>query len=406
MREAPASSAFSISSLTADAGRSTTSPAAMRSMTVLERRRTRGIGGGVYRRASSASRSRHHRGSERFPLATTRGASGSRSRQLGERAVPARDNTYREIAGDSSTRRRDHDEKVDTGIGGALRARVDRGGARAERAPTTTPTGCPATRTTSSIKRRPIRSTSTTASSRSGRARAELPGRTEAAGPAALTYNSRVWEYGHPGSQDPLFTYTPIAGDPALGLGWTLTLGAIKTCPEPCFVGPDGSRHVFDYAVNSTDYKTSDASPFYLRRLPGASGWRMWDGDGNRYEFSWQVDGFDDDPLHFTRDFGRGRDGWYATSVTDPSGNSYAVDYFDSAADGFSFPCWGYLDGRCAATGHMVCAPAGATRSWIVKRVRLPAAPRSRCTWTRRAASRRSTFPWSSPASLPPPRGR
>ncbi len=38
MREAPASRAFSTSSLTADAGRSTTSPAAMRSMTGLSRR--------------------------------------------------------------------------------------------------------------------------------------------------------------------------------------------------------------------------------------------------------------------------------------------------------------------------------------------------------------------------------
>lgn len=188
----------------------------------------------------------------------------------------------------------------------------------------------------------------------------------------ALTYNSRVWEYGHPGSPDPLFTYTPVSGDPALGLGWTLTLGAIKTCPEPCFVGADGSRHVFDTPINATDYKTSDASPLYLRRLAGSSGWRMWDGDGNRYDFAWQVAGFDDQPLAFTRDFGRGRDGWYASSVTDPFGNAYFVDYFDSAADGFAFPCWGYLDGRCAATGHMVCAPAGATRSWIVKRVRLP----------------------------------
>jgi hypothetical protein len=188
----------------------------------------------------------------------------------------------------------------------------------------------------------------------------------------ALSYNSHVWEYGHPGSPDPLFTFTPLSGDPSLGLGWTLTLGAIKTCPEPCFVGPDGSRHVFDAPINATDYKTSDATPLYLRRLPGTQGWRMWDGDGNRYDFTWQVSGFDDDPLNFTRDFGRGRNGWYVTAVTDPFGNSYGVDYFDTAADGIAFPCWGYLDGNCAVRGHMVCAPAGVTKTWIVRKLRLP----------------------------------
>ena len=40
---------------------------------------------------------------------------------------------------------------------------------------------------------------------------------------AALTYNSRVWEYGHPAAQDPFFTTTPISGDPALGIGWGFT---------------------------------------------------------------------------------------------------------------------------------------------------------------------------------------
>ena len=188
----------------------------------------------------------------------------------------------------------------------------------------------------------------------------------------SMTYNSRVWEYGHPASPDPLFTYTPLAGDPSLGLGWTMTLGAVKTCPEPCWIGPDGARHVFDTPINATDYKTSDASPLYLRRLPGNGGWRMWDGEGNRYDLTWQVSGFDDDLDDFTRDFGRGRDGWYVTTVADPSGNSFSVDYFDSAADGIALPCWGYLDGRCAARGHMVCAPAGVTRTWIVRRVRLP----------------------------------
>src|SRR5262249_61808281 len=98
----------------------------------------------------------------------------------------------------------------------------------------------------------------------------------------------------------------------------------------------------------------------------------MWDGDGNRYDFAWQVAGFDDPAGDFTRDFGRGRDGWYVTSVTDPFGNAYLVDYFDAAVDAITLPCWGYLDGQCAARGHMVCAPAGVTGRWDVKRLTLP----------------------------------
>src|ERR1022692_3275764 len=35
-----------------------------------------------------------------------------------------------------------------------------------------------------------------------------------------LTYNSRVWELGHPIMQSPDFAYTPITGNPALGIGW------------------------------------------------------------------------------------------------------------------------------------------------------------------------------------------
>ncbi len=55
IREAPASSAFSMSSLTAEAGRSTTSPAAMRSITVLSRRWMRGKRPSSYRAGSGGS---------------------------------------------------------------------------------------------------------------------------------------------------------------------------------------------------------------------------------------------------------------------------------------------------------------------------------------------------------------
>ena len=61
MREAPASRAFSTSSLTADAGRSTTSPAAMRSMTGLSRRWMRGTAGKFIPRPAPSSLATIHK---------------------------------------------------------------------------------------------------------------------------------------------------------------------------------------------------------------------------------------------------------------------------------------------------------------------------------------------------------
>ena len=204
---------------------------------------------------------------------------------------------------------------------------------------------------------------------------------------AMMTYGSRVYDYGHPHTQVQHFNFVPLTGDPALGIGWSFTFGSIKEdcvvtsagTNESCFAGPDGSRHLFEYLVpgTSADYKTTDASQLYLHKKSDGS-YQMWDADGTRYDFTWQVSGFDDSVLTdpgYTHDFGRGRDGWYVTAVTDATGNGYTVDYYDTGTDGISFPCWTYNDSNCTSDGwptHMICSPSGKTHSWIPKDVSIP----------------------------------
>ena len=68
----------------------------------------------------------------------------------------------------------------------------------------------------------------------------------------ALTYNSQVDTFGKPLAQSADFSYKPLAGNPSLGIGWSLTLGAIKTCQHGsvtfgvCYFAPDGSQHLFN----------------------------------------------------------------------------------------------------------------------------------------------------------------
>jgi len=45
-----------------------------------------------------------------------------------------------------------------------------------------------------------------------------------------LTYNSKVWDYGAPVPPDAVGEWRPVAGDPALGIGWTFTPGKIQPC--------------------------------------------------------------------------------------------------------------------------------------------------------------------------------
>ena len=97
----------------------------------------------------------------------------------------------------------------------------------------------------------------------------------------ALTYNSQVDNFGKPLAQSPDFTYKPLSGNPSLGIGWGLTLGAIKSCQHGsvtfgvCYFGPDGSQHLF-HKPQANGSITGDASPLFLK---GSGPYDMWDGD-------------------------------------------------------------------------------------------------------------------------------
>ena len=87
----------------------------------------------------------------------------------------------------------------------------------------------------------------------------------------ALTYNSRSTDYGAPSTleQSPYFFFRPLAGNPSLGSGWELTLGAIKTCKHGqivgnCYFAADGSQHMFGGGP-----KVSDALPLYVSPSSG-----------------------------------------------------------------------------------------------------------------------------------------
>jgi len=193
-----------------------------------------------------------------------------------------------------------------------------------------------------------------------------------------LTYNSRSVDYGAPTTQSPEFFYRPLVGNPSLGSGWELTPGAIKNCKHGaitgvCYFAADGSQHMF-----ATGPKASDASPLYLSPTGSTGPYDMWDGDGNHYFFNNHVSGYDDVglPEGYTHDFGRGRDGWYLSSVTDPYGNSYSIGYYSTAE--VTTPRWTYVQGTfpCAnPTLFEMRTPAG-TGTWIPKDITLPSGSR------------------------------
>lgn len=193
-----------------------------------------------------------------------------------------------------------------------------------------------------------------------------------------LTYNSRSIDYGAPTTQSPDFFYKPLVGNPSLGSGWELTLGAIKNCKHGtilgvCYFAADGSQHMF-----ATGSKASDASQLYLSPTGSTGPYDMWDGDGNHYYFNNHVSGYDDIglPEGYTHDFGRGRDGWYLSSVTDPYGNTYSVGYYSTAE--VTTPLWTYATPQFPCTIHTVMEmrPPAGTGTWIPKDITLPSGSR------------------------------
>ena len=112
---------------------------------------------------------------------------------------------------------------------------------------------------------------------------------------------------------------------------------------------------------------TGDATPFFLK---GSGPYEMWDGDGNHYVFDKQVSGFDDPAGGgYTHDFGRGRDGWYLGSLTDPHGNGYTVSYWTGG-----HPQWTYGASTCdaAITSWMKMRVPSGSGGWVPREIVLP----------------------------------
>lgn len=185
-----------------------------------------------------------------------------------------------------------------------------------------------------------------------------------------LVYNSKVWDYGAPVPEDTVGEWRPIAGDPALGIGWNLTPGKVQPCgtnlQRVCFVRSDGAEIVFfpkETVGGTTYWETQDSNLYRLSRSGGAGPYTMRDGDGLTYSFTHQVTGYDDDrtnPPGYTRDYGRGRDGWYLTEIADLFGNRVEIEYWTGAA---SCPY------QCAGGSSMDCS--GSNNSWIPRYYRV-----------------------------------
>jgi RHS repeat-associated protein len=185
---------------------------------------------------------------------------------------------------------------------------------------------------------------------------------------ATLTYSTRVTEPGHP-TDESNPNYFPVVGDPAIGIGWTFSAGkvACRALPTsvsaqgPCYIRPDGAQ--VDFPVqNGTTYTTADATQYKLVHNGTSPNdtYTMYDGDGNRYDFTKRVVGYDDMPgvgNGYARDYGRGRDGYYLTSLQDPFGNILRVTYAADGTNPCPFTCPGFI-------GSMQCTGT-TSASWI-----------------------------------------
>jgi hypothetical protein len=148
-----------------------------------------------------------------------------------------------------------------------------------------------------------------------------------------LVFSSKVWEHGgaFPAALDLSSQWPILSGDPALGPGWTFTAGKIVGCGDGlvrrCYARADGAQIMFFESGTDAQYRyftTTDTSQYRLRQPLGGGAYTMWDGDGNEYQFNWQVSGYD--ALHpggygRVRDYNWGRDGYYLTQLIDPFGN-------------------------------------------------------------------------------------
>lgn len=188
---------------------------------------------------------------------------------------------------------------------------------------------------------------------------------------AMLVYSSKIWEYDRPAQPQNEPDVYAVVADPSLGFGWSFTMGAIKKCgptqASVCYISPDGAEHLFGGPIGGY-YKPADASRYYLHFndhiMPDdVPGYEMWDEDGNRYIFAWNVTGFDDPANNYRNHLGRGRDGWYLTRLEDPWLNGFDVNYYTNLG---VQPCWA---GACPDPPNNA---DGTEHSYIIKRIKAP----------------------------------
>lgn len=161
-----------------------------------------------------------------------------------------------------------------------------------------------------------------------------------------LRYSSRIWSPGRWAlwSCDPgpcvAEPFMVLLGDPVLGLGWRFSLGQIvESAPgiPAAYIAPDGSAHRFynkRFFGGTIDgfFYTRDGSYLRAKYLNATSGYQMWSPNGNLTTFGKHVGppdtvSFDDPPAAYENDYGRGRNGWHATSIANPYADAITITY-------------------------------------------------------------------------------
>jgi RHS repeat-associated protein len=154
-----------------------------------------------------------------------------------------------------------------------------------------------------------------------------------------LHCSSRVWAAGLWAVIPPSTTLDPyllLQGDPAMGLGWRFSLGQIVESAvgvPSAFIAPDGSAHQLYVGRNYGQgfdgfYYSRDGSYVRVKYLGSPSaGYEVRTPDGNLLTLAHNVTGFDDARNNYINDFGRGRNGFYTTSIANPYGDTISVTY-------------------------------------------------------------------------------
>lgn len=151
----------------------------------------------------------------------------------------------------------------------------------------------------------------------------------------SMRYSSRIWAQG----MWPTGCTAPdmlLQGDKAIGPGWYLSLGNIVESQYQgtpvAYVDANGSAHQlfpsrFDDETADGKFYTRDGSYLRVEWVSSTAGYVLRMPNGTVVTLGHQVTGFDDPPAAFQTDFGRGRNGWHATAITEPHGNSITVAY-------------------------------------------------------------------------------